>query len=215
FWAQSLMAFNPITNGTKILSTEVAAKDSLTCIHGLRVFSLGWVVMVHTYLQVFSIAENKTLRTVTERNFMYQTISNATFSVDTFFFISGLLVTILFYRSTGPDEIVEKNFLKLSCKKFMIMLIYRFIRLTPAYLFVLGMNEVTIKYTQARTVFSPAIIDHLTCEKFWWRNALYVNSLYPRTEMRYKDDNWSNTTLIAKNKKNNKYQKIMYLTAIV
>lgn len=31
--------------------------------------------------------ENKTLRTVTERNFMFQTISNATFSVDTFFFI--------------------------------------------------------------------------------------------------------------------------------
>jgi hypothetical protein len=34
-----------------------------------------------------SIAENKTLRNVTERNFLFQTISNATFSVDTFFFI--------------------------------------------------------------------------------------------------------------------------------
>ena len=34
-----------------------------------------------------SVAENKTLRTVTERNFLFQTISNATFSVDTFFFI--------------------------------------------------------------------------------------------------------------------------------
>ena len=34
-----------------------------------------------------SVAENKTLRNVTERNFLFQTISNATFSVDTFFFI--------------------------------------------------------------------------------------------------------------------------------
>jgi hypothetical protein len=33
------------------------------------------------------VAENKTLRNVTERNFLFQTISNATFSVDTFFFI--------------------------------------------------------------------------------------------------------------------------------
>ncbi|XP_020277996.1 nose resistant to fluoxetine protein 6-like [Pseudomyrmex gracilis] len=183
FWLRCLLAFSPIVNGSKIISTEPAAKDSLTCLHGLRVFSLGWVVMVHTYLQVFSIAENKTLRTVTERNFMFQTISNATFSVDTFFFISGLLVTILFYRSMSNFNNEKGNFLKTSCTKFVIMILYRFIRLTPAYLFVLGMNEIAIKQAQAKTVFSPGIIDHLTCEKFWWRNALYLNSLYPRTEM--------------------------------
>lgn len=56
FWITCLTAFNPIRNGGKIISTEPAARDSLTCLHGLRVFSLGWVVMVHTYLQVFSIA---------------------------------------------------------------------------------------------------------------------------------------------------------------
>ncbi|GAB1859561.1 Nose resistant to fluoxetine protein 6 [Camponotus japonicus] len=183
FWLRCLLAFSPIVNGSKIISTEPAAKDSLTCLHGLRVFSLGWVVMVHTYLQVFSIAENKTLRTVTERNFMFQTISNATFSVDTFFFISGLLVTILFYRSLGNLNTEKGNFLKTSSTKFIIMILYRFVRLTPAYLFVLGMNEIAIKHAQAKTVFSPVIIDHFTCEKFWWRNALYLNSLYPRTEM--------------------------------
>ncbi|XP_003490859.3 nose resistant to fluoxetine protein 6 [Bombus impatiens] len=183
FWLTCLTAFNPIANGSKIVSTEPAARDSLTCLHGLRVFSLGWVVMVHTYLQVFSIAENKTLRSVTERNFMFQTISNATFSVDTFFFISGLLVTILFYRSSGSLKNDKGIFWKTCFTKFIIMILYRFIRLTPAYLFVLGINEIAIKYALSRTVFSPVIVDHLTCEKFWWRNALYLNSLYPRTEM--------------------------------
>lgn len=183
FWLKFLLAFSPAVNGSRIISTEPAAKDSLTCLHGLRVFSLGWVIMVHTYIQVFSIAENKTLRTVTERNFMFQTISNATFSVDTFFFISGLLVTILFYRSLGNLNIEKGNFFKTSFNKFVVMILYRFVRLTPAYLFVLGMNEIAIKQAQAKTVFSPVIIDHLTCEKFWWRNALYLNSLYPRTEM--------------------------------
>ncbi|XP_025154476.1 uncharacterized protein LOC105186838 isoform X2 [Harpegnathos saltator] len=183
FWLRCLLAFSPTVNGSKIISTEPAAKDNLTCLHGLRVLSLGWVVMVHTYLQVFSIAENKMLRTVTERNFMFQTISNATFSVDTFFFISGLLVTILFYRSLGSLGSEKGTYLKTSSTKFIIMILYRFVRLTPAYLFVLGMNEIAIKQAQARTVFSPAVVDHLTCEKFWWRNALYLNSLYPRTEM--------------------------------
>ncbi|KAL7289343.1 hypothetical protein TKK_0016711 [Trichogramma kaykai] len=180
-----LLAFSPIANGSKIISTEPATKSSLTCLHGLRVLSLGWVVMVHTYLQVFSIAENKILRTVTERNFMFQTISNATFSVDTFFFISGLLVTILFYRSlasgTSPND--KGNFLSASMSKFLIMILYRFIRLTPSYLFVLGVNAIAMRYTMTVSVFSPQIIDQYTCEQFWWRNALYVNSLYPRTEM--------------------------------
>ncbi|XP_076233140.1 nose resistant to fluoxetine protein 6 [Calliopsis andreniformis] len=178
-----LTAFNPIRNGSKILSTEPAARDSLTCLHGLRVFSLGWVVMVHTYLQVFAIAENKTLRTVTERNFMFQTISNATFSVDTFFFISGLLVTILFFRSSGNFKSDKDNFFRTCSSKFVIMILYRFIRLTPAYLFVLGINEIALKQAQSKTVFSIAVVDHPTCENFWWRNALYLNSLYPRTEM--------------------------------
>ncbi|XP_046817971.1 nose resistant to fluoxetine protein 6-like isoform X1 [Vespa crabro] len=183
FWAKCLLAFSPTVNGGKIISTEPAARDSLTCLHGLRVFSLGWVVMVHTYLQVFAIAENKTLRTVTERNFMFQTISNATFSVDTFFFISGLLVTILFYRSLGSLKIDKNDFLKTSTSKFIVMILYRFVRLTPAYLFVLGINEISIKQVQARTVFTPEIANHLNCDKFWWRNALYLNSLYPRKEM--------------------------------
>ncbi|XP_003698910.1 nose resistant to fluoxetine protein 6-like [Apis florea] len=183
FWVTCLAAFNPVRNGSKIISTEPAARDSLTCLHGLRVFSLGWVVMVHTYLQVFSIAENKTLRTVTERNFMFQTISNATFSVDTFFFISGLLVTILFYRSSGSLKTSEDKFWRTCFTKFVIMILYRFIRLTPAYLFVLGINEIVMKHRVPRSVFTPAAIDHFTCEKFWWRNALYLNSLYPRSEM--------------------------------
>ncbi|CAG5078849.1 Similar to nrf-6: Nose resistant to fluoxetine protein 6 (Caenorhabditis elegans) [Cotesia congregata] len=183
FWMKCLLSFSPIENGSKILSTDPAARDNLTCLHGLRVLSLGWVILVHTYLQVFSIAENKTLRTVTERNFMFQTISNATFSVDTFFFISGLLVTILFYRSMGAIKSDSNNFLRSSSTKFFIMVLYRFVRLTPAYLFVLGINELAIKQAQATTVFSPVIIDQVTCEKFWWRNALYLNSLFPRSEM--------------------------------
>lgn len=54
---------------------------------------------MHTYLEVFAIADNKAMRVVTERSFMYQTISNATFSVDTFFFIRYEKISIndIFY----------------------------------------------------------------------------------------------------------------------
>lgn len=33
--------------------------ESIACIHGLRVFSMFWTILVHTYLQLFAISENR------------------------------------------------------------------------------------------------------------------------------------------------------------
>uniref|UniRef100_A0AAR5PNC0 Nose resistant-to-fluoxetine protein N-terminal domain-containing protein n=1 Tax=Dendroctonus ponderosae TaxID=77166 RepID=A0AAR5PNC0_DENPD len=147
-----LLAFSAISNGRKIISANSSvSKDVIGCFHGLRVFSIGWIILVHTYLQIFGIGANKSLRTITEQNFMYQTIANATFSVDTFFFISGLLVTLVFLRNeVSKDENPQENslvaVLSSSISKFALMIAYRFIRLTPAYLFVLGVNEVVVRH---------------------------------------------------------------------
>lgn len=86
---------------------------------------------------------------------------------------------------SNKEKSLSINDCQTSVKRIRIPISFRFLlpRLTPAYLFVLGINEIAIKYALSRTVFSPVIVDHLTCEKFWWRNALYLNSLYPRTEM--------------------------------
>lgn len=61
--------------------------------------------------------------------------------------------------------------------------IYRYIRLTPAYLFVIVANELALKKTYDGSVFQPGIIDHITCDKFWYRNIFYVNNWYPFSEM--------------------------------
>lgn len=82
-----ILCFSAIVNAKKILNVDAPPKSSVNCIHGLRFFSIAWIILVHSYLEVFAIADNKSIRVVTERMFFYQTISNATFSVDTFFFI--------------------------------------------------------------------------------------------------------------------------------
>jgi hypothetical protein len=56
-------------------------------------------------------------------------------------------------------------------------------RLTPAYLFVLGLVEVAMRVLHNSSVFEPKVMDHVNCDNYWWRNALYINSLYPRSEM--------------------------------
>ncbi|BES93766.1 nose resistant to fluoxetine protein 6-like [Nesidiocoris tenuis] len=190
--SEVVLSFSILSNGRKILDCGPAGKDSLTCVHGLRFLSLAWVIMVHTYLQIFAIAENKKMRTLTEENFMFQTVANATFSVDSFFFISGLLVAYLYFKSQNKGEqslrtprtpkplAVEA---KSMTMKFLTLLGYRFIRLTPAYLFVLGCAELAMKWLKNNSVFEPISLDNVNCAKYWWRNALYINSLYPRSEM--------------------------------
>ncbi|XP_046398836.1 nose resistant to fluoxetine protein 6-like [Ischnura elegans] len=212
-----LLCFSIRRNGKKILcGTEDGGKDderNLDCIHGLRVISMGWVILVHTYLMVFAIAENKNLRNVKEKNYTFQTVLNATFSVDTFFLISGILVAYLYFRARSKDKNAKREAARgceeavketnpsaikmnlASCPKnagaaflrdfsvFVKLLGYRFLRLTPPYLWTIGIAEVGMRYTLNLSLFETKIVDHITCAKYWWRNVLYINSLYPREEM--------------------------------
>ncbi|XP_050071838.1 O-acyltransferase like protein [Anopheles maculipalpis] len=202
-----LACFDVGPNAASILSVERAGEDSLTCVHGLRLYSLLWTVLVHTYLQLFAVSENRFGRKIAERSFLYQLVGNATFSVDTFFFISGLLIVYLYMKSvtksgqpaskTLPTE--ESNGTATSgnrespasrnttlggaSRKVGLSILYRYLRLTPVYWFTIVTNEIILKWTYDRSVFTPGIIDHITCDRFWWRNILYVNNWFPFTEM--------------------------------
>ncbi|XP_055611338.1 nose resistant to fluoxetine protein 6 [Uranotaenia lowii] len=190
--SEILLCFAAGPNSRTILSVDTSSKDSITCVHGLRLYSLLWTIMVHTYLQLFAVGENRFNRKITERSFGYQVVGNATFSVDTFFFISGALIVVLYYRSWKNDNNASTNNGKShsttralipKMNKITLSVLYRFLRLTPAYLFVIILNELALKWTYEKSVFTPGIIDHITCNKFWWRNILYINNWYPFSEM--------------------------------
>uniref|UniRef100_A0A182N643 Nose resistant-to-fluoxetine protein N-terminal domain-containing protein n=1 Tax=Anopheles dirus TaxID=7168 RepID=A0A182N643_9DIPT len=214
-----LACFDVGPNAASILSVERAGEDSLTCVHGLRLYSLLWTVLVHTYLQLFAVSENRYGRKIAERYFLYQLVGNASFSVDTFFFISGLLIVYLYLKSvtkagqpvtsekatsagdhgesdagsgpTGPtagDTAMAGRdssgpSLAGASRKAGLSILYRYLRLTPVYWFTIVANEIILKWTYDRSVFTPGIIDHITCDRFWWRNIFYVNNWFPFTEM--------------------------------
>uniref|UniRef100_A0A1S4GGM9 Nose resistant-to-fluoxetine protein N-terminal domain-containing protein n=1 Tax=Anopheles gambiae TaxID=7165 RepID=A0A1S4GGM9_ANOGA len=207
-----LACFDVGPNAASILSVERANEDSLTCVHGLRLYSLLWTVLVHTYLQLFAVSENRFGRKIAERSFLYQLVGNASFSVDTFFFISGLLIVYLYLKSvsksgqpttgkqaeerTSPAAAAGTGTREPSTggahrdatlggatRKAGLSILYRYLRLTPVYWFTIVTNEIILKWTYDRSVFTPGIIDHITCDRFWWRNILYVNNWFPFTEM--------------------------------
>jgi peptidoglycan/LPS O-acetylase OafA/YrhL len=95
-------------------------------------------------------------RKMSERTFIYQMIGNASFSVDTFFFLSGLLVVLIYLRSLKQpptsDEDPAAGYTKKETSnifktlwKIILYVAYRFCRLTPVYLFIVIFAELSMK----------------------------------------------------------------------
>lgn len=122
-----------------------------------------------------------------EKEFLFQTILNGAYSVDTFFFISGFLVSYIYFRTNakGKLEKLSKGVNEITAGVFHFfgLVGYRFVRLTTPYIFVLGVVEVSMKYFNQNSVFEPPTLDHETCPKYWWRNILYINTFFPVEEM--------------------------------
>lgn len=68
--------------------------DSILCLNGIRVLSMAWVVLGHTFLIGLTAMPLKFPKQALDAigNPTYQFIVNAFFSVDSFFYLSGFLV---------------------------------------------------------------------------------------------------------------------------
>lgn len=99
---------------------------------------------------------------------------------------SGCLVTFLYYRTMANKRIREKRVTK-GCRgqilQFTAMMWYRYFRLTPIYLLVIGLVQVSMKWYHEHSMIElPTALDYETCQKFWWRNALYINTYFNTAE---------------------------------
>ncbi|XP_034490672.1 nose resistant to fluoxetine protein 6-like [Drosophila innubila] len=141
----------------------------IDCLHGIRCMSLIWVIYGHDYI-VSAISPNINLVDVIPwfKTPFSMFIVHGLFSVDTFFFLSGLLVVMVALRT------MEKTKGKLNVP---LMYLHRFLRLTPVLalgiliyikiLPILGSGPVYNTFINANT--GP-------CEKSWYWTLLYVQN---------------------------------------
>ena len=100
--------------------------NGITSINGIRVISMFWVILGHTFLwgTAYGVVANskEALKTVPKR-FLFQPMHNFTYSVDSFFVLSGLLS----YLSIREMEHHQGKF------TFILFYMHRLLRLSPAY----------------------------------------------------------------------------------
>nr|XP_046910342.1 nose resistant to fluoxetine protein 6-like [Dermatophagoides farinae] len=169
-----LLWFSPISNIRKILSSKSNSQD-LSCIHGIRVCSISWVILGHIipffdmnrFSQLFLIKNEMT-------NWYTQPLLKGFYAVETFFFLSGLLISYVTIKQIGGDY-----------KKFRIIpfLLVRFLRLTPQLLAFM------IIITLLPPLFDGPVWQYRmewminSCEKSWWKNLIYMQNLIDSENM--------------------------------
>lgn len=168
-------AFSLYSNGKKLFGTQTA-EGPLACLNGLRVLSMFWVILGHSYAFAIAFMENTADAAKILTRFSFQPIINGTYSVDSFFFLSGLLVAYLAIK-----QIDEKGSLN-----WFYYFIHRYWRLTPLYAFVIFYFAYVFQYTFVGPLeffadtegqgFNQSVE---SCRKYWWSNLLYVNNLAP------------------------------------
>ncbi|XP_017066870.1 O-acyltransferase like protein [Drosophila eugracilis] len=139
------------------------------CLNGMRCMSLVWVIFGHEYivaLKAPAINPRDNLKWMTQpfTNF----ILYAPFSVDTFFFISGLLLVAIGLRS------LEKTKGKLNVP---LMYLHRYLRLTPilAVAILVYVKMIPI-FADGPLYGSTGFFDYSICDNTWYLTLLYVQN---------------------------------------
>ncbi|GFT45485.1 nose resistant to fluoxetine protein 6 [Nephila pilipes] len=101
-------------------------------------------------------------------HWLFQVILNGFYSVDSFFLLSGFLVSYVIFKMFAKSNEDKVQFPWLS------FYIHRYIRLTPVYMIVLGFYTTLMAYLGSGPLWN--LKDDPKCIANWWWNALYINN---------------------------------------
>ena len=112
------------------LTNTTTKPGQILCLNGIRVLSINWVVLGHCYLVYVNLAADKLwlFNTMIHRR-NNPIIFNGYPSVDTFFTLSGFLVSYLLLKQLAKGAT--------SWQHWFAYYFHRYVRLTPPYLMVI------------------------------------------------------------------------------
>ena len=172
--SKCIKAFSAIRNMKKIFSITDSNAE-LSCLHGIRFISMTWVILGHTFDFALPYLNNPAWALDKIQNSQsMEAIEQGTFSVDSFFFLSGLLVSYMFL--TRRKQIKSLNFFF-----WLKFIFHRFLRILPPYLALIVLVEPLMYYACTGPLCKTE--NNSKCYTYWWRNVLNINNLWDLTEM--------------------------------
>ncbi|XP_066939051.1 nose resistant to fluoxetine protein 6-like [Macrobrachium rosenbergii] len=172
-----LLAFSPTTNLQKMFHINTAeSKEAITCLYGMRVLSMTWVVWCHQYMMVLVVEGNiASIPNIFNGHWLNQIMMNGYPSVDSFFFMSGLLVAYGLLKERKRSGKVN----------LLVFYVHRYIRLAVPILVLCGFLATFTEYLS----YGPNALWlkgkyslQEACQNYWWRDALFITNFFIATD---------------------------------
>ncbi|KYN13273.1 Nose resistant to fluoxetine protein 6 [Trachymyrmex cornetzi] len=172
-----LMCFSVYTSTKTIFNTKLDTKE-IAVVHGIRFLSMVWIIILHSIFYTVEYFDNKTWMLRLAEGVPIQVISNGSLSIDTYFFLSGFLLTYINLKNKIDKERIKPIHYKEKLNEFFVSIMKRYIRLTPAYIMMIGIAQLISAWYDKTSQFYVEERPHETCAKYWWRNVLYIHNLF-------------------------------------
>ncbi|XP_057653859.1 nose resistant to fluoxetine protein 6-like isoform X1 [Diorhabda carinulata] len=159
-----------LLNNFKLLFTIPKRNSMLSCLDGIRVISMIWIVTLHVYLGYLGgpLVNSKDFVNFTD-SWPSMFIYNGGLACDTFLLIGGILVTYVFFKKNQQHNMTFTKILK--------HYLHRYIRLTPSVVGVVLLHITVVKYLGSGPNWTLMVDLAGRCQKSWWSTILYIQNI--------------------------------------
>ncbi|KAJ2946752.1 hypothetical protein O0L34_g12812 [Tuta absoluta] len=177
-----LLCFSLSYSWKRVFNTNMANKD-LSIIHILKIVATFWVIFMHVAVVANYISENS--GDINDHSNVYYIIATGTLAFDTLFFVSGLFSAHHYFFLKSQYTVEELVSFGGTCGQilqFVCFVTNRAIRLLPSYIYVIFLSGVLSRASQRTSPLSLPEAEYHTCNSYWWRNVLYVTTMFPHNQ---------------------------------
>ncbi|CAF3429991.1 unnamed protein product [Rotaria socialis] len=152
------------------MMNKTKSDNTFEFIDGIRVLSLFWVILGHSFGSAIYYTSNLFDLAVSTRNIAMQLIVNGGFAVDTFFFLSGFLSSVLFARQVRKE--------RLSLRLMVLYYVHRYIRITPNFILVMFASIYLTPYFGRGPMYpmQQGLEPDKCRDGNWWTSFLYIGN---------------------------------------
>lgn len=183
-----LGAWDVRTNFGKLVHVPPKATNGASetsALNGMRVVSMAWIVLGHTFAMAKAIAGYSNSLDIIDvlghsdkdaaSGWPMQLVIGAEIAVDTFFFLSAVLLVLLTLRTMDAKGRRSLSYVK--------MIVYRYIRLTPALAVAMLVYWQLLRFVPSGSG-GPFFVRYQEsisrrCDPTWWTELLYIQNFYP------------------------------------
>lgn len=106
---------------------------------------------------------------------------NGSYSIDTYFFVNGILLCQMFYNSSYELNILNVSRISDHFRHFFLLVFCKVCRIILPYVTVIHLLRIAMRHFHESSILNVPSNDHITCENIW-KNLLFLDNFGPHKD---------------------------------